>query len=266
MSESDFSSESEAYDNSPSPKKKKKVKKKPKKKPIPNLPNRVIIIKNSEKDTGGWNESWNKPKHRNIAHIPHPFRLLALGRPGRGKTNMIKNIFLKHQSSNKPFVKLYVMTCDEDSTEWNDCDPNEVSTQLPDVDFFDPKYKTALVIDDFEFARMSKIEVRRLSTIMRFVSTHRNVSVMLGFQSFFDCPNICRKTANCFMIYKPVSKIELVTIANRVGVDADDLKMIFKTICTTPYDHLFVDRTISTPYFLRKNIYKQIHLNDSDSD
>ena len=81
-------------------------KKKKKKKRIPKLPNRVVVIKNAEKDSGGWMETWSKPKKRSPGHIIHPFRLLALGGVGRGKTNCLKNVFLRHQSSAKKFKKL----------------------------------------------------------------------------------------------------------------------------------------------------------------
>ena len=79
------------------------IKKKKKKKRIPKLPNKVVVIKNAEKDKGNWMESWSKPAHRSPGHIIHPFRLLALGGVGRGKTNSCKNIFLRHQSSAKKF-------------------------------------------------------------------------------------------------------------------------------------------------------------------
>ena len=242
-----------------------KAKRKKKKPKIPKMPNKIVIIKNADKDSGNWMESWAKPKNRNPAHIPHPFRLLALGRPGRGKTNMMKNIFLRHQSSAKKFKRLYVVCCDITSREWLDCEPTEVIDTLPEPEEFDGSEKTMVVIDDYEHERASTEEKRKLSTLMRFVSTHKNLSVMVGYQSFFDCPSICRKTANCFMIYKPISKLELTTISNRVGIDKDVVKDLFKKRCSGNHDHLFVDKTIGTPYPLRKNIYETIEL-DSDED
>jgi hypothetical protein len=242
------------------PKKRKKRKKK-----IPKLGNNLVIIKNKDKDSGNWMESWSKPNNRNPGHIPHPFRLLALGRPGRGKTNCMKNILLQHQSSAKRFKNLYIVCCDSDSLEWVDCEPTEIMVDLPDPSEFDGVEKTMLVIDDYEHEKTSTDEKRKLSTLMRYVSTHKNLSIMVGYQSFFDCPSICRKTSNCYMIYKPVSKLELTTISNRVGVDKDKMREIFKTKCAGPHDHLFVDRTIGTPYPLRKNIFEVLS-DDSDSD
>ena len=70
-----------------------KKQKKIKKKKIPKLPRKNIVIKNADKDTG-WMESWDQPRGRSPANIPHSYRLLALGGCGRGKSNVMKQIFL----------------------------------------------------------------------------------------------------------------------------------------------------------------------------
>ena len=75
--------------------------------------------------------------------------------------------------------------------------------EMPDPDMFDTGEKVCCVIDDFEFSRMNAINQKRLTTLMRDISTHKSVSLMISYQSFFDCPSICRKVANVFMIYKP---------------------------------------------------------------
>ena len=244
----------------------KKPRKPRKKKRIPGLPNRTVVIKNADKDKGGWMENWNYPKRRSPGHLPHPFRLLALGGVGRGKTCSVKNIFLRHQSSGKKFKKLIVLTCDPDSREWLDCEPDIVSDEMVSMDEFDPKVKTCLVIDDFEMVRCSKEDQRALSTLFRYVSSHRNVSIIVGFQSFFCVPPIIRKTANAFMIYKPTARGEATTIENRVGLDTGTLRSLFKGLCSGIYDHVFVDLTIGSPYPLRKNIYEPIEVDDSDDD
>ena len=240
-------------------------KKRKKKKKIPKLPNKLVVIKNAEKD-GGWMEQWDKPKNRSPGHLIHPFKLLALGGTGRGKTNCLKNIFLKHQSSSKKFQKLYIITCSEESTEWDDVEPTDLFIDIPDLEIFDGSEKTCVIIDDFETLKLSKDQYRKLATLMRFICTHRNVSCMLSYQSFFDCVPICRKVANCFMIYKTTGRQELETIANRVGIDSKKMRYLFKHYITGQYDHLFVDKTVGTPYPLRRNIYEVIEEDVSDSD
>ena len=101
---------------------------------IPNLPERNIIIKNLDKDTG-WNEKWKKGQSPGL--LPHPFRLVALGNVGRGKTNSCKNLFLKHQSTRRKFKKLIIITCDIDSKEWIDCEPNIITDQMIGLEEFD---------------------------------------------------------------------------------------------------------------------------------
>lgn len=231
------------------------------------MPRKLIIIPNEDKDKGNWYESWKKPKKRSLGAFPHPFRAMFLGGVGRGKTNTMKNILLEHQKLNKKFKRLYILTCDVSSKEWKDCDPDAILDQIPNIDLFNPKEKTLLVIDDFEWNGCHKDDMKNLSTIMRFVSSHRNVSVMLSYQSFFDAPAIARKCANVFIVYRPNSKQELTTIANRVGIDKDYFKKLFKK--TKPYDSICIDHTVGSPAKIRKNIYNVIpdpDYSDSESD
>jgi hypothetical protein len=249
------------YDSEGNEKKKRKPRRK---KRIHGLPNKAIVIKNQDKDVGCWMETWDKPKTRSPGHLIHSFRLLALGAPGRGKTNYMKQLFLKHQSSAKKFKYLYVVTCDLSTREWDDCDPTEMFDQLPSMELFTGE-KTCLIIDDYEFEKCGKEEMRKLTTLFRMISSHKNVSIMASYQSFFHCPTICRKTANCFILYKPTSENELQTISNRVGIKYEHLRALFKQFCPKFYDMLLIDLTKETPYRIRKNIYTVIDYN-SDSD
>ena len=239
-------------------------KKRKKKKKIPKLPRKNVVIKNADKDTG-WMESWDKPKNRSPADLIHSYRLLAMGGCGRGKTNYMKQIFLAAQSSARKFKRLYVVTCDLESREWDDCCPTEIFDQLPPIELFDSGEKTCIVIDDYEFEKCGKEEMRKLTTLFRMISTHKSVSILASYQSFFHVPQICRKVSNVFIIYKPNSDLELQSICNRVGMKADDLKSLFKTHASGHYDMIMLDRTKDTPYPIRRNLYDIIDYN-SDSD
>ena len=243
----------------------KRTSKERKKKRVPALPNEVVVIKNADKDVGSWAETWKKPKRRSPGHLPHSFRLLALGAPGRGKTNYMKNIFLRHQSSSKKFQRLFVITCDLSSREWDDMEPDDIFDRMPDLSLFEEPTKTCVIIDDYEFERCGKEEMRKLTTLFRMISTHKSVSVMASYQSFFHTPTICRKTANCFILYRPTSDGELQTISNRVGIKYEDLKQLFRRYCDSYYDMIMIDMSKDTPYRIRKNIYEVIDY-DSDSD
>jgi hypothetical protein len=233
-----------------------------KKKKIPKLPTQNIIIKNADKDTG-WCEKW--VPGQNIGLLPHPFRLVALGSVGRGKTNSCKQIFLRHQCSRRKFKKLIVITCDIESQEWLDCSPTILTDEMVGLEEFDDGVKTCVIIDDFEMQKASSDVQRKMSTLFRFISSHKNVSVMLSYQSFFDCLPIARKCATQFLLYKPNSRMELDTVSNRCGIDSKDMRYIFKHICSGPYDNLMVDLSVHSPARLRKNIYEVITM-DSDSD
>ena len=231
-----------------------------KKKKIEDIGESLYVIKNADKS--GWYEK-NEPG-QSLGYLPHPFRVLALGSVGRGKTNTLKNMFLKHQASPRQFQMLYVSCCDLESQEWLDCQPTLVTDQLLEPSDFDDRYKTLYVIDDYEFSKMSKDDQKKLSTLMRYVSSHKNVSIMLSFQSFFDCPPIARKCANAFVLYEPNSKAEISHIENRVGLDKGDLKKLFK-LCTGPFDSIMIDRTINTQHPIRKNVYQPIVLEGQES-
>ena len=236
-----------------------------KKKRVPKIPNELIKIKNSDKDTGNWMETWDEPANRSPGCLPHSFRLVCLGGVGRGKTNAMKQLFLQHQSTARKFKKLYIITCDAQSTEWLDCEPDAIMTEMPDPYMFDTGEKTCLILDDYEMQRMDSDSTRKLATLFRFISSPKSVSIMASYQSFFCLVPICRKVANCFIIYKPTSKAELTVIANRVGLDAHDLKQMFKQFCTEYYDFIMIDMTKNTPYPIRKNIYQSIsYASDSE--
>jgi hypothetical protein len=233
----------------------RKKRKPRRKKRLKGLPNKIHVFKN--KDKSGWYETWDKPANRSPGHLCHPFRLLALGRPGGGKTNTMINLFLKHQASSKKFKKLYIVTCDSSSQEWLDLEPDCVLTEIPDLDIFDGSEKTCIILDDIELVARDKIQQKRLSTLMRFTSSHKNCSVMLGFQSFFDTPPIARKCCNVFLLYKGWSKQETAIIENRVGVDTGVLQRLYQ-LCTKQHDSIMIDKSPGTPYPFRKNVYEII--------
>ena len=129
----------------------------------------------------------------------------------------------------------------------------------------DEKEKTCVVIDDYEFSKCGPEQLRNLTKLFRAISSHKSCSLMASYQSFFHTPQICRKTANVWILYKPKSKQELQCIANRVGMSYDTLNGLFKDHCTKHHDMIMLDDTKDSPYPVRRNIYDIIDV-DSDSD
>lgn len=243
--------------------KKSKRTKKNKKNKIPSLPNEMIIIPNAMK--GGWVEKWTPD--RNIGCIPASFRCLLLGGVGFGKTNVAKQIILRHQSTDRPFKHLWIITCSDDNIEWDDMEPDGVFTSIPPLHLFtEGNEKVCIVLDDMEQSNMNSDEQRKLSTLFRFVSSHHNCSLIMSYQSFFDCSKICRKVANVFVVYKPNSRTEMTNIDDRTGLEKGTLKTLFKKFCTSPYDPVVIDMTINSPAKLRKGLYDPIVYDDSESE
>jgi polyphosphate kinase len=246
------------YIPEPEPEKKKKKNKIPKLK-------KHVVIKNADKDSG-WMETWDYPKNRSLANFPNA-RILFLGGCGRGKTNQMKHVLLSAQTTQRKFKKVYVVQCGMDSQEWLDIEPTGIFDTIPDLDLFDGEEKTALIFDDWEMEGANKEERRKLTTLFRAISTHKNVQLFCSYQSFFHVYGICRKTANVFCIWKPKSDIELQFIARSVGVKFKDLKQLFKEHCTDYYDFLTFDDTKGSPAKIRKGLYQPIdYESDSDED
>lgn len=249
--------------DAPKKAKAKAKKKKDRRKKPPKLPNKVVRIKNSEKDTG-WMESWDVPKNRKIGDYPHPYRMILSAGTGVGKTMTAKNILLQKQSGSRPFDEVYICTCSMDNHEWNDIEPTGIMTDIPLPSMFDPKKRTLLIFDDRELLKLTRDEQNKISTLFRHTSTHRSVSIMLLFQSWFDIAPIAKKCSNVFIFWKPRSSRELTLLSNSVGLEPEDIHELFETQLTSPYDSLCVDMTVGTKWPLRKNVFEPILNKDGE--
>jgi len=228
---------------------------------IPKLERKIVKLPNPVKDKFV-KEKWTKG--RNLALFPHPTRIIFCGNVGTGKTTTAMNVFLAHQSSNRPFEELYIATCTTDNLEYQRLEPTAVMSVLPDPTTFDIKKKTLLIIDDFEFAKMNKRDANLISTLFRYTSSHCNLSIYLCFQSFFNIPSICRKLSTVYVLWKPRSKLELTLMANRAGIDVDILRQMFNEICQSHYDSITIDHTVRTPAKFRLNIYNKLLIQEVD--
>jgi len=224
----------------------------------PCLPQKVVKIRNEDKHKGNWYESWDKPKNRKIGNFTHPYRMILSAGTGVGKTLTAQNILLQAQATDRPFKEVYICTCSLGTEEWNNIEPTGIMTVIPDFEMFDRTKKSLLIFDDRELLNLSRDEQNKLSTIFRFASTHRNLSVMLLFQCWFDIPPIARKCSNVFIFWKPRSSRELTLISNNVGLEPEVIHELFEENLTSPYDSLCVDLTVGSPWPMRKNIFAPI--------
>ncbi len=220
------------------------------------------IIKNPDKKN---TESWSEHRAKNIANIPCPARILFLGPPGCGKTLVMKNIILHQRPM---FERVYLCHPDiEYSREWDDIDPTDCLDEIPELSYFQSEDgnfpKTCLVVDDMEFNKCSSERIKRMSTLLRYVSTHRCMTIFLSFQSFFDLFPLARKMGNVFCIWKPRARSEIPLIEGRVGLQAGVLDHLFSTVARGSKDFITIDLTDGSPAPLRLGLWKKIELSDS---
>jgi hypothetical protein len=221
--------------------------------------NKIVVLHNPDKKH---NESWTADRaSKNIGNFPSPFRCTIVADVGKGKTGLIKNLIM---SQFPMFRQVFLVHPDaEVSREYDDLECTEVIDYLPELEFFNfeddgEAVKRCIIIDDWEWSKLSKIETKNLGLLMRYASSHKNLSVIIANQSFFDLPSIIRKMSNIFVIYKPTAKTELTMIENRVGCEPGYLREMFKTVADGHYDSICIDLIKDTPAKYRKNIFEII--------
>jgi hypothetical protein len=225
------------------------------------LPKQLIDIKNADK---AWSEKWNKNRAKDIGNFPHPSRIALIGAPSVGKSFIMKHL-LMHQ---RPlFKEVYIIHGDCDVTkEWEDIEPTMMMDEFPPKEFWDSACKTLCIIDDLEFSNLSKEQVARMNKLFRYVSSHKNVTIYVSHQNFFELPSLVRKLCNCFILWKPRSTTELKIIASRIGLKADTLTDVFEKHCPKYRDSLTVDFNPGTPAVFRKNIFEKLDIKSQYDD
>ena len=223
------------------------------------LHDKIIPLPNIDKD--GWVEKYYEG--RNLADLIHPFKICACSPPNCGKTTSIMNIFMRCQLGRKPFETLIVIQ-PETSHEYDVLDPTLVITDIPSPEDIvlskDEMKKTAVIIDDFEMSRLNKVQVSNLSKLFRYLSSHNNISIFCGYQSFFDVPTIVRKCCTHFLIWRTRNSDGLTVIAKRVGLSKEIMHEIFRREMKDRRDSLMIDLVSPDPLFIRKNIFEPLDI------
>ncbi len=255
----------------------KKIKRiKIRKKKPPKLPRRLLFVPSVDKN---FTERWSP--NRDPLNIPG-MRIILCGRPGCGKTAMIKNILMRVQESKKPFERIFVLHQDKYAREYQDIDAC-IITELPENDFwmgypdinsedqdlqdeedFDPddieRPKTLLIIDDICFKDMknNKHQTALLDRLAGFISTHCDVSLAVLNQDVFAIDPIIRKCCNVWCIWRPTDRDQLMTISRRCGLPSKELEQLFDKHAPGELDSIMVDRTPHTPFPIRVNGFNLI--------
>jgi hypothetical protein len=140
-----------------------------------------------------------------------------------------------------------------------------VRTDIPSYDEYDPDVLKLLIFDDVDFTIMSGQELKNLSELFRFGSTHCNISIMLLHQSWFRIPKIVKDCANVFVIFRPHDNDELGTIGRRVGMKKEKIFKVFKEQLPNWRDSLLINLCPGAKSKFSKNLFDPITVH-SDSD
>jgi hypothetical protein len=221
------------------------------------LPKKFIEIKNADKT---FTEKWNPSRSSDISNFPHPSQICLIGPQSTGKSFVNKHLILHQRPM---FKEVYIIHGDKDGTkEYDDIEPTLMMDEFPPIEFWDGKVKTLCIIDDLEFSNLSKLQVARMHKLIRYGSSHKNITLYFSHQNFFELPGIIRKLSNVFIIWKPRSTTELSLISNRVGMQAKELSYIFDNICNQYRDSLCIDLNNNTPAYIRKNLWDTLDIED----
>ena len=238
-----------------------KKKKKPK---IPRAPRKITPLPNPDKKL---HERYRKS--HNPIRFPKPFKCCISGRPNSGKSLMALHIIMAHQEKKPKFDEIHIIHgCkDTHTSEWDRIEPTSTRQDIPSYEIYDPKNRTLLVFDDTDYTMLRNDELMRLSELVRFGSSHCNISCIFLTQVFFRIPKVIKDCCNVFIIYKPVDLDELATLGRRVGLKKEEISHIFNSFLPHWRDSLLINLIPDAPYKFGKNLFQKIQMDDgSDSE
>ena len=100
-----------------------------------------------------------------------------------------------------------------------------------------------------------------LDRLFGYVSTHKNISVLLCSQDPFNVPPIVRRCSNLWVLWPGRDVDAVQTCARKCG---ENLQEKFK-LCHSPKDSIWIDLTDGTPVKVRRNGYELVN-SDDDRD
>jgi len=232
-----------------------------KKKKIPRAPREIVPIPNPDKKK---HESYKKS--HNPIRFPKPFKCCISGRPNSGKSLMALHIIMAHQEKKPKFDEIHIVhgCADTHTSEWDKIDPTSTRQEIPSYEEFDPQNRTLLVFDDTDYTMLRSDELMRLSELVRFGSSHCNISCIFLTQVFFRIPKVIKDCCNVFIIYRPVDLDELATLGRRVGLKKEEISHIFNEFLPHWRDSLLINLIPNAPYKFGKNLFKPIQMVDED--
>jgi len=215
--------------------------------------NKLFVIKNADK---GWHEKWTKK--RNLCNFPHPFRMALIGPPSCGKTSAAQNVVAPQDP---PFEELIVVHVDGDySVEWDNCEPTEITDEMPDYKKLDGSVKRLIVFEDFHVKNLPTSDKKLLDRLFGYASTHKNTSVVICQQDPSAIPPVVRRMSNVFVLWRGTDMKVLEEYGQRMGLERGKLTKYFKDHIDKDDRHsaIWIDLTSGTHAPVRKNCFEKL--------
>jgi len=215
----------------------------------------IAAIPNKDK---AFHEVWYP--RRDLLDIPHPFRMVLLSKPNGGKTTLILNVIARVALSPRPFERIIIVHCDPRATHEYDYVPHDSLDAIPRSEYFNPQQKSLIILEDLNYLDMSTEQQGRLERLFGYISTHKNVSVMLTAQDPFRILPTVRRCANVFVLWNNHDGDMVQTLARKCGLAPSQLLRMFRQHCRDGHDSIWLDFTSHSPAPFRKNGFQRIEM------
>ena len=222
------------------------------------LPKKLMIFPSLDKD-GGWMEKWYQG--RDLLDWPRPFRALLVARPGLGKGVFAANVVARCSPA---IDRIIVVHPDSRTVEYDIYgDTCTVQDKIPHFsDFDDLNTKLLVIFDDVDFSELSRKEMKNLSRLLGYASTHLGICIIVQSQDWYNLPPFFRRMANIFVIWNTPDKPSLASIARRVGMKTDTFMAIFDSFKSI-HTSLCIDLTENSPSKYRLDGYNVLKVGET---
>ena len=110
---------------------------------------------------------------------------------------------------------------------------------------------------------MSKNDRKALSRLCGYASTHKNYSVILCTQTFYDIPSAVRNMANIIVIWDSHNRNVIKSLAQRIGFRSpQELTYLMDKYVKGQHGNLWIDFTANSPATIRINGYQLLDEED----
>ena len=127
-----------------------------------------------------------------------------------------------------------------------DCIDAELLNEVPSMEEFDSSIRNCLILDDISTKTLNKVEKNNLTELFRVGASHNQIDVYCITQDCNDLLPICRRIANCVIMFKNNDLRQLSEIAQKFHLSREMIKHRFTNICKVRHDSLMMCSTTPT--------------------